>query len=322
MYLSTQNKKYNRVIEKNTFFFHYDDFEETYESYVSSLVQLLLLLKQHVEAEGLTKDVFTSFIMDKQDGLKALLALIGFSDEMLYRLITFVRATDDSELNALVNKADWPEEDFTSEWKGPKILSIVRSDWKIAEGLVNLFFEGSTIPFIRDSLPLFEFKKLDLSKLNFTYESLMDTIIRYKVKGSYNAQKENNPEAVLGKLLTQNGIKWEKGNRFRSIVGRDMDFLIPDKENPCIFIECSYVATTSSGMGDKAANEVRVAENIKQKYQRAFFLGFVDGVGWYVRRSDLQVIVRAFDEVFTFHPDELERFIRFLQGLLPKECYQ
>lgn len=322
MYLSTQNKKYNRVIEKNTFFFHYDDFEETYESYVSSLVQLLLLLKQHVEAEGLTKDVFTSFIVEKQDGLKALLALIGFSDEMLYRLITFVRATDDSELNALVNKADWPEEDFTSEWKGPKILSLVRSNRKIAEGLVNLFFEGSTIPFIRDSLPLFEFKKLDLSKLNFTYESLMDTIIRYKVKGSYNAQKENNPEAVLGKLLTQNGIKWEKGNRFRSIVGRDMDFLIPDKENPCIFIECSYVATTSSSMSDKAANEVRVAENIKQKYQRAFFLGFVDEVGWYVRRSDLQVIVRAFDEVFTFHPDELERFIRFLQGLLPKECYQ
>ena len=322
MHLSTQNQKFNRVIAKNTFFFHYDEFEETYEGYISSLVQLLLLLKQRIETEGLTKDVFTSFIMDKQDGLKTLLALTGCSDEMLYRLITFVRATDDPELNALVNKANWPAGEFISEWKGDRILSLVRSNRRIAEGLVNLFFEGATIPFIRNSLPLFEFKKLNLNKLSFTYESLIDTIIRYKVKGSYNAQKENNPEAVLGKLLTQNGIKWEKGSRFRSIVGRDMDFLIPDKENPYIFIECSYVATTASGMGDKAANEVRVAENIKQKYQRAFFIGFVDGVGWYVRRSDLQVIVKAFDEVFTFHPDELERFIKFMQNVLSKECYE
>jgi len=320
--LPTPSEKYNRVIEKNTFFFHYDPFEETWEGYVASLTQSLLLLKQRVDTQGLTKEVFTSFIMEKDDGLKAVLALIGFSDEMLYRLVTFVRATNDAQLNALVNKAAWPQDDFTSEWKEDKIVALVRGNRKIAEGLVNLFFEGSTIPFVRSSLPLFEFKKLALGKLSFTYEALLDTIVRYKVKGSYAAQSDNNPEAVLGKLLTDNGIRWTKGSRFRSVVGRDMDVLIPDREKPCIFIECSYVVTTSSGMGDKAANEGAVAKNIKSKYRGAKFLGFVDGVGWYVRRSDLQVIVKAFDDVFTFHPDELTRFVQFLKDTLPEECYE
>ena len=32
------------------------------------------------------------------------------------------------------------------EWKEEKIVSLVRENKKIAEGLVNLFFEGSTIP--------------------------------------------------------------------------------------------------------------------------------------------------------------------------------
>jgi len=322
MYLSTQNEKEKCVIENNTFFFHRDDFEEKHESYVASLTQLLLLLKQRIETEGLTKSVFTSFIMEKQDGLKALLTLIGFSDEMLYRLITFVRVTNDLGLNRLVNKTDWPLGNTMAEWKMNKILPLVQNNRKFAEGLVNLFFEGSTIPFIRNNLPLFEFKKLNLSKLNFTYESLIDTIVRYKIKGSYKAQKENNPEELLSELLTLNRVKWEKGNRFRHIVGRDIDFLIPNKAQPCMFIECSYVVTTGSGMGDKAANEVKVSENIKQKYQPAFFLGFVDGIGWYIRKSDMRVIVNAFDEVFTFHPNELERFIEFLQKVLPKECYK
>ena len=79
--------------------------------------------------------------------------------------------------------------------------------------------------------------------------------------------------------------------------------------------------TTSSSMGDKAANEGAVAAKIKTRFKDAQFLGFVDGVGWYVRRSDMKVLVAAFDEVFTFHPTELVRFIEFLEKTLPAECF-
>jgi hypothetical protein len=318
---ATHEEKYKRVLEKNTFFFHHDPFEEKWEAYVASLTQSLLLLKQRVDSEGVTKEVFTKFLVEQPDGLKAILALLGFSDEMLYRLVTFIRGTNDPQLNKLINKSEWPPDNFKAEWKEDKIVTLLRGNPKIALGFVNLFFEGSTVPFVRNNLPLFEFKKLSLSKLNFTFEALLDTIIRLKVKGSYKAQTANNPESLLGILLTERKIKWASGNGFRKIVGRDMDVLIPDREKPLFLIECSYQQTTSSAMGDKAANEGAVAQKIKTKFRGAKFFGFVDGVGWYVRRSDMKVLVGAFDDVFTFHPTELVRFTEFLEKTLPKDCF-
>ena len=38
-----------------------------------------------------------------------------------------------------------------------------RSNRKFAEGIVNLFFKGSTVPILRRVILLFEFKKLDIN---------------------------------------------------------------------------------------------------------------------------------------------------------------
>ncbi|PHY91770.1 hypothetical protein AA995_02730 [Campylobacter vulpis] len=83
-----------------------------------------------------------------------------------------------------------------------------------------------------------------------------------------------------------------------------------------MIIESSFLSTTSSGQGDKAKTEIIVGKLIKQYYPQAIFVGFVDGIGWYVRKQDLQRMVEAYDEVFTFRNDELERFKIFLQKRL------
>jgi hypothetical protein len=44
-----------------------------------------------------------------------------------------------------------------------------------------------------------------------------------------------------------------------------------------------------------------VGQLIKEHYPKAKFIGFIDGVGWYVRRRDLKRMIDAFDDVFTFH---------------------
>jgi len=319
----SDSQKIRTVLEKNTFFFSNEVYEEKNEAYVSSLIQSILLLKQRVDSEGLKKEIFVKFIREKDLGLKAVLAILGFSDESLYRLITFMRLSNDRELNKLVNRENWPKGEVKGEWKEEKILSLARENKKIAEGIVNLFFEGSTIPIIRNSLPLFEYKKLDITKLNFTLESLIDTIIRYKIKGSYAASPENNPEAIVASTLSENKIRWQKGNRFRNIVGRDIDFLIPNRKDPIVFIESSYLETTSSGMGDKASNEKGVRNKILRKFGKdRLFIGFIDGIGWFVRKSDLKTLVGAFDDVFTFHRKELERFVEFLRKTLPKNCFE
>ena len=312
--------KFNTVIEKNTFYFQNLEFEEEYEAYISSLAQNLFILKNKVEQEGLKEEIFVEHIMNIQDGLDALLTLTGFSKESLLRLITFIRVIDDEQLNKIVNKDYWPkedkedEEDFGREWTLEKIKSYVRNNRKFAEGIVNLFFRGSTVPILRKIIPLFEFKKLDINKLSFSTESLIDTIIRYKTKGSYAASKGNNPEVVIEKIL--NGLRYPFERGKLENIPRTLDFIIPTKSSPKIIIECSYVVTTSSGMGDKAKTEQRVAEAIKKYYSDALFVGFVDGIGWYVRRGDLKRMVKAYDFVFTFRTDELNKFKCLLKKVI------
>jgi len=320
-------QKFNTVITKNTFYFYNREFEEAYEGYVNSIKETLLVLKNQIQNTGLKKELFEDLIYKKENGLKALLVLTGFSNESLKRLITFMRIVDDPELNVLISKDKWitnaetRERENIKEWSDSKIQKKIRESEFFRKGLVNIFFEGSTIPIFSDVLPLFELKKLSISKLNFEIDALIDTLIRYKEKGSYSGKKENNPEVVIENILDEIGIGFEGGDLGELISNapdekRRMDFIIPNKINPKIIIECSYQVTTSSGQGDKSKTEISIDSLIKEHYSNAHFLGFVDGIGWYVRKNDLKRMVTAYEDVFTFHKEELERFKELLKEIL------
>ena len=59
----------------------------------------------------------------------------------------------------------------------------------------------------------------------------------------------------------------------------------------------------------KAKTEIEMNKLIKRYCSDSSFYGFIDGIGWYVRKGDLKRMVSAFDDVFTFHLDEIERFV-------------
>ncbi len=318
--LSRKQQKLLIVLERNTFFFHNDKFEENFEGYISSISSLLLLLKNKIEqvkSNDQRKKIVTDFIKQNPDGLSALLALLGLSRESLLRIVTFIRIVDEPTLRKLVNFSKWgsKEREFKSELREDYIVNLARNNGVVAEGLVNLFFEGVTLPVLRQALPLFEFKKLNFSKLDFSPESLIDTIIRYKTKGSYAALEENNPAGFVRKILDENKILYEPNQKIKHI-RRSIDFAIPNKIAPRIIVESSYVMTTSSGMGDKAKTEIEVARDIRKYYPKTTFIGFVDGIGWYERQGDLRRIVSAFDDVFTFRKEELRRFIKLVKKTL------
>lgn len=311
-------EKFSTVISKNTFYFQNVEFEEYYEGTISSIAQNIFLLKNKIGRDGLKESVLLEHITEVEDGIDAVLAITGFSKESLQRLVTFIRAMDDSALSNLVNKGSWPGGDFKTEWGLDKIKSIIKTNKEFAEGIVNLFFKGPTVPEIRRILPLFEFKKLDINKLSFSVESLVDTIIRYKTKGSYKAAKGGNPEVTIEQILFSHKLSFERGKfgiQGAGNIPRTMDFIVPNKASPSLIIECSYSVTTASGMGDKAKTEKVVADYLKQNYPNVVFVGFVDGIGWYVRRSDLKRMVEAYDFVFTFSKDELEQFENLLTGI-------
>ncbi len=312
--------KFLTVILKNTFYFFDSKFEENYEGYITSLKETLLIVKNKVETEGLKKEIFEWLLNDKENGLRALLALTGFSNEYLKRLTTIIRIVDNPELNKLVFKEKWYNEknpDNIQEWSDNTILKFIQKNKYFRRGIVNLFFEGASIPFLANTIPLFELKKLSISKLKFEIPELLDTLIRYKEKGSYSGRKENNPETLVAEILDRLGITFETGDLSELIENapdnkRTMDFIIPNKKNPLIIAESSFLVTTSSGQGDKAKTEISVDSLIKEHYPNASFIGFIDGIGWYVRKGDLKRMVTAYDDVFTFHNDELKRFERLL----------
>ena len=164
---------------------------------------------------------------------------------------------------------------------------------------------------------MFEVKKLSISKLRFEIPELIDTIIRYKEKGSYSGMKGNNPEIVVAEIIEKLGLTYETGDLTELISNapdnkRTMDFIIPNKKNPLIIAESSFLATTSSGQEKKKKTEISIDALIKSHYPNATFIGFVDGIGWYVRKGDLKRMVPAYEDVFTFHKDELQRFEQLL----------
>ncbi len=320
------NEKYKRVIEKNTFYFSNPQFEVHYEANTINLLKTLLInLQNEIKNKDCKEEIFVNFIMENEFGLEALLVLNGVANENLKRVITIARIVQDKDLSTLLCLQEWDknhkskENSEIKEWGDKKLKSLIKQNSYFAKGLVNLFFRGSSNPFLAKTLPLFELNKLNLQKINFDSNAMLDTLIRYRQKGSYSGAMDNNPESSLKSLFERLHISYESGDLpflsvNESLNKRTMDFIIPNKQNPKIIIESSFLSTTSSGQGDKAKTEIMVGNLIKKHYPKAKFIGFVDGIGWYVRKQDLIRMVEAYDEVFTFHQSELERFENFISN--------
>lgn len=278
------------------------------------MTNLLLQLKTYIGDKTPKVEEISNWMITDKNSLTAILTLIGLSRETFLRLVSFIRIKNDIELDNLVNRKKWTKEkgEF-HEWSESKLLDMISSNNDFRVGIVNLLFWGSTKDAITKNLPLFEHSKLSIKKFEYNTEALLDTIVRYKYKGSYAADKGNNPENLIIKILKSFNIPFERG-RVKGI-DRMMDFIIPSAREPKIIIESSYVVTTSSGQGDKAKTEKSIREQIKTKYPDASFYGFVDGLGWLVREGDLKRMVSAYDDVFTFKESELERFSNILKQI-------
>lgn len=319
-------KKFDTVCDKNTFYYFDTEFEEKHESHLHSMKETLLYFKNEIDNNGLTNTVIEKLLL-KENGLRAILTLTGFSREYLKRLITVIRILNNEELNKLTYRNNWsekPNNNKISEWGSDKILRMIKNDVYFRKGIVNIFLEGSTNEILNKTLPLFELKKLSISKLKFEFDAILDTLVRYKEKGSRAGKKKNNPETEIGKVLDELDIPYTNGDidKLKDMEPnskRTMDFIIPNAHKPQIVIESTYLVTTSSGEGDKSKTEIEIKKLLTKYYPKAMFIGFVDGIGWYVRKGDLSRMTSAFDDVFTLHPEEMERFKNFIKSTYKKD---
>lgn len=323
--MRTIREKIDTVIKKNTFFFNNKEFEQKYETHINAIVNILKNLRSNIQNQPVSQELIFDTIRNNEKGLAAILALTGLSNELFKRLLTAISIIEDESLSKLVYKDKW---DFdlskngrVQEFSNAKIARLIKNNDYFLKGVVNLFFQGASNSVLMDRLPLFELKKLSISKIGFDINELLDTVVRYKEKGSYSGQAENNAEIIIKNIFDNEDISFESGDlkeliKFEDTRKRRMDFIIPNKTSPVVIIESSYLSTTSSGQGDKAKTEGNVRELLQKYYPNARFIGIVDGIGWYVRPGDLERMCRAFDDVFTLHPDEISRLTGFINEAL------
>jgi len=325
--VATADDFYRRVLEKNTFYYFDKEVEDRYDvGHISAVTNILHKLRELVAREGVKRS-FIDEVLQRNHGLTAILALNGLSLENLKRLTTVARAANDPSLNKLLRRHDWSVRDTgdprdVSEWGTNSILKLARSDQAFRAGLVDLFFDGIENRYLKGHFPPFHLKKLSMQKLSFSNDSILDTLVRYKEGGSHSGQKDTNADQQISAILDEFRVDYLTGtvlDRMRDTnddTDRTMDFIIPDQDEPRIIIESSFQATTSSNMGDKAKTTIRNGERIRVLYPSALFVGFVDGIGWYVRKRDLKRITSAFHDVFTYHSDEMHRFRTFIINTL------
>lgn len=325
MLLRSTADKLKTVREKNTYYFNNELFEKEMQSHIDKLIFLILDLKEDMIEHGCTKDVLDRFL-SKEDALKAVLGVTAVSFEMLQRIITIIRNEDFEEFTSVFYKDKWNTGRTKTEWGALKIEKMTLKNEYFRKAMVNIFFEGNNT-ILGKMIPEYNSSKMSYTVINNVItlsEKTIEIMMRYKERGSYAGRKGNNPETVLQMILNSANITYDSGCDLpllaenEQTLKRTMDFMIPNKDNPLLIIESSFNTTTSSGNGDKAKTENGVNPLNKKYYPNSIFIGFIDGVGWYTRNKDAERMCEGFDDVFTFHADELDRFVELLKELFPQ----
>ena len=313
----TTQQKLQTVYKYNTYFNKVSDFEDKYQDQIETQIDNVCDFQTKIAKSGFSKELLDEVLQTK-DGLDTILTITSVSLEMMCGIVMMVRVMDNvEEFETLFCRSKWHQDPIEKDWSPNKIKSLTKKNKHFRKFIVNLFTEAFNSDIIRDILPKFEWRKLNpdkFSEISSVPRSFIDTMVRYKLKGSYAASKENNAEVLVENALKESNLSFAHGDlplltKNASSRKRTIDFILPDKDSPSSCAESSYVQTTASGMGDKAKTEIQVGGLIKEYYPGMDFHGFIDGVGWLRRPKDLLRMCEAFDDVFTFHPVQLKRYV-------------
>lgn len=287
---------------KNSMSFMLDDIFD--ERFLGSTKLLTKFINSSCE-QFQTKEGLTLFLGKDSENftaelkLKALISLIGFSEERLKRVVSLVRFK-------------FLQEDFRSEWSIKKISKSIVINSALLELLVDFFIYGRKSKIGRE-IPLYylrNFKLLDsefiqdLGEFNYVDRILNDN----EIQGRYSNEVGAHVEKIISKRLdnykknVNSKLEYDTQKEF-PLLHKNIDFLIPKVGNPKILIESSYNVTTGSGQSKRADQLVEIygvlmKYNANQRANKILMLNYCDGFGWVGRQNDLRRIYEASDFVF------------------------
>ena len=152
--------------------------------------------------DGIIRREQVNETLAKQDGLRAILALNGLSMSTLVKIIHLARICEDEALRDTLRFRDWDietVEDTQDVWEAGEVVSLIMDNAAFRGGVINLFFEGVSLPVLHNHFPLREMTKLSSMRLSFKPHVLIETLVEY---GLYYEQVQEVSE-MLGTLSEQ-----------------------------------------------------------------------------------------------------------------------
>lgn len=276
-----------------------DSFEDKMESEQKQRVRETRKLYKQIEAIS-TYDGLEKYIRNDRESLHNLTNLLGVSEENFKRVVSMIRRNHGDK--------------FVSEWNIKEVRKRMLTDDYYMKEICGLLLGESDYS---KKIPRFVLKQLliDEKKLKpFFSSQVLPEMIKNSFKGTYSSRVGREIED-----LVEGVIKAAVGEHYvprRKVFDRNIDFVIPNAENPKILIEVSYMVTTGSGQSTKRETMISVAKEINNRNmhdaEKIIFVNVIDGAGWLARQKDLKRIYNASDYVINLSSlEELKRILLF-----------
>ena len=275
---------YQEAWDSSVIFFVDEELEQEIEVKVESLLETAQNHRVSETAEINVADI-ASFLGQKGNALDVILKDIGLSEEKFMRTISLLR-----KLRRIPG-------DFDREWGTSKIKSKIMREPDFARLIAALLVDGKRDRELKLYIPRYYLDTLNYREIKGSSLAARRTRYKKALIGTYGARKghrvEDKIREKLEEITSKYGVGYGKGRS--RMIETDIDFAVPDTDDPWVVIMSSFQETTSSGQTTKAKDMRSAYEQIchlNSRYgENRAFVNFVDGGGWLARKRDLERLV-------------------------------
>jgi len=261
--------------------------DEELEQEIEARLEALLETAETHDMSGaadIVADV-TDFLRQRDDALNVVLNDIGLSQEKFKRIISLLR-----KLGRIPGG-------FIREWGMPKVKRKIAREPDFARMIAELLVDGKRDEELRQFIPRYYLDMLNYREITDSLQAARRIRFKKALMGGYGNLKGDKVEEKIQEKLEEIEAKYGVGYaRGRSwIIETDIDFAVPNVEDPWVIIMSTFQETTSSGQTTKARDMLSAYERVSRVNSRnsenRAFVNFVDGGGWLARKRDLQRLV-------------------------------
>ena len=270
--------------DSSTVFFVDEELERGIEARVEALLETAENHRVSEVAEINVADI-VDFLCQKDNALDVILKDIGLSEEKFKRIISLLR-----KLGRIPG-------DFDREWSTSKIKSKTTREPDFTRMIAELLVDGKRDEVLEQHIPRYYLDMLNYREIRGGSQAARRVRYKESLIGTYGAQKgrrvEDRIRAKLEEIKDNYGVGHGWGRS--RMIETDIDFAVPNTDDPWVIIMSSFQETTSSGQTTKAKDMFSAYERVCRQNSRygenRAFVNFADGGGWLARKRDLERLV-------------------------------